>query len=56
MEDLSTNVWQTIISTLITEGEPAVKTGTDFFFAHKYPLLEDEQHRPALKAQSSSRK
>lgn len=40
MEDLSTNVWQTIISTLITEGEPAVKTGTHFFFVQKYPLLK----------------
>lgn len=34
-EDLGTNARQTAISTLITEGEPAVKAATDlslFFF------------------------
>lgn len=53
MEDLSTNVWQTVISTLITEGEPAVKTATDFIFVHKYPLLKktnstDQPQKPRV--------
>lgn len=50
-EDVSTNVWQTAISTLITEGEPAVKTATDLFsFLFSITLLgkkNEPQNRPA---------
>lgn len=54
-EDLGTNAWQTAISTLITEGEPAVKAATDlslvFFSVPKHSRLKEkyttEQNRRA---------
>lgn len=54
-EDLGTNARQTAISTLITEGEPAVKAATDlslvFFSVPKHTRLKEkyttEQNRRA---------
>lgn len=54
-EDLGTNARQTAISTLITEGEPAVKAATDlslvFFSVPKHSRLKEkyttEQNRRA---------
>lgn len=55
-EDLRTKVWPTVNSTLITQGEPAVKTVKDFHFCSQTsPDKENKpNNRPASKAQNSA--